>query len=80
MASEPTSWKYIKYGARNHPGTMWLVFFVVVAWAAVRAWWAPLLMLAFFGPLWLWGAYSGGKVNHPYNRRADYPGSEANGE
>lgn len=60
---EPTVWECIKRGARNHPGTPWLLLWVAVAWGATGELWAGAAMLLMFGPFWLWGAYSGGRVN-----------------
>lgn len=63
----------IKLGLSDHPGTMWMVLFVVMGFLAgftgdeeikVRFLWGlggAGLMLLFFGPLYLYGAYECGK-------------------
>lgn len=52
----------IRRGLRDHPGTAWLVFFTLLGWVAARQWWGSAVMLAVYGPPYLWGAYERGRA------------------
>lgn len=47
-------------GYGHHPGTWWLVFFMILGVAAAESWWGGVCMAVVFGPLWLVGCWERG--------------------
>lgn len=48
-------------GYGDHPGTVPLIFFLLLGLVASRSWVGPAIMGLAFGPFYLWGAYERGK-------------------